>query len=114
MIGKLVTTLFIQLALINGELDFAVHIQGITIYHYFYSNLETTCTSGGKDAADKLADRHGMVNMGEIIPETGFYLLRTRENNRRRRSVRDLSGVFSAEPEVDWAQFQGANIRCRL
>ena len=55
-----------------------------------------------------------MVNMGEIIPETGFYLLRTRENNRRRRSVRDLSGVFSADPEVDWAQFQGANIRCRL
>ena len=86
MIGKLVTTLFIQLALINGELDFAVHIQGIIIYHYFYSNLETTCTSGGKDAADKLADRHGMVNMGEIIPETGFYLLRTRENNRRRHS----------------------------
>ena len=28
MIGKLVTTLIIQLALINGELDFAVHIQG--------------------------------------------------------------------------------------
>ena len=28
MIGKLVTILIIQLALINGELDFAVHIQG--------------------------------------------------------------------------------------
>ena len=28
MIGKLVTTLIIQLALIHGELDFAIHIQG--------------------------------------------------------------------------------------
>jgi len=95
MIGKLVTTLIIQLALINGELDFAVHIQG------------------GGNAADKLADRHGMVNMGEIIPATGYFLLRTRENSRRRRSVRDLSSVFTQDPEVDWSQFQGANIRVK-
>ena len=52
-----------------------------------------------------------MVNMGEIIPDTGYYLLRTRENSRRRRSVRDLSEVFTRDPEVDWSQFQGANIR---
>ena len=67
--------------------------------------------SGGENAADKLADRHGMVNMGEIIPDTGYFLLRTRENSRRRRSVRDLSSVFTQDPEVDWSQFQGANIR---
>ena len=66
---------------------------------------------GGNDAADVLADRHGMVNMGEIIPDTGYYLLRTRDNSRSRRSVRDLSAVFTRDPEVDWSEFQGANIR---
>lgn len=71
----------------------------------------TIVCSGGGNAADKLADRHGMVNMGEIIPATGYFLLRTRENSRRRRSVRDLSSVFTQDPEVDWSQFQGANIR---
>ena len=113
MIGKLVTTLIIQLAFINGELDFAVHIQGKPKQ---ISSVTRACNTtsfhlGGNDAADKLADRHGMVNMGEIIPDTGYYLLRTRENSRRRRSVRDLSAVFTRDPEVDWSQFQGANIR---
>ena len=71
----------------------------------------TTLRLGGNDAADVLADRHGMVNMGEIIPDTGYYLLRTRDNSRSRRSVRDLSAVFTRDPEVDWSEFQGANIR---
>lgn len=110
MIGKLFTTLILQLSLINGELDFAVHIQGKPNKNGTISYL-TILRLGGNDAADVLADRHGMVNMGEIIPDTGYYLLRTRDNSRSRRSVRDLSAVFTRDPEVDWSQFQGANIR---
>ena len=65
-----------------------------------------------------------MVNMGEIIPETGYFLLRTKvlgqlppfsphlmlgwfqENSRRKRSLGDLKKVFRADAEVDWSEFQ--------
>ena len=32
--------------------------------------------SGGDEAADKVAAKHHMINMGEIIPQSGYYLLR--------------------------------------
>ena len=51
-------TSFLTVAL--GELDFALHIKG------------------GSEAANRLAEKHQMVNMGEIIPETGYFLLRTK------------------------------------
>ena len=34
--------------------------------------------SGGSEAADRLAQKHQMVNVGEIIPGTGYFLLRTK------------------------------------
>jgi hypothetical protein len=32
--------------------------------------------------------RHGLVNVGEILPDSGYYLLRTRDNARHKRSLR--------------------------
>ena len=32
---------------------------------------------GGSSAAEKLAAKHQMVNMGEIIPDSGYFLLRS-------------------------------------
>ena len=54
-----------------------------------------------------------MVNMGEIIPETGYFLLRTKENTRRKRSLRDLKEVFKTDTEVDWSEFQAAKVRVK-
>jgi hypothetical protein len=38
--------------------------------------------------------RHGLVNVGEILPDSRFYLLRTRDNARHRRSIRYNMPVF--------------------
>ena len=42
------------LSLVVGELDWAVHVR-----------------EGGREAADRLASRHGMKNMGEVRQEDG-------------------------------------------
>ena len=39
--------------------------------------IDCKIIAGGDGAANKLADKHDMVNMGEIIPESGYYLLRS-------------------------------------
>ena len=56
---------------------------------------------GGTEAAEKLAEKHHMVNMGEIIPETGYFLLRTRVGQLLPASlhsnIRWISGKQSAE-----------------
>jgi hypothetical protein len=38
--------------------------------------------------------RHGLVNVGEILPDSRFYLLRTRDNARHKRSIRYNRPVF--------------------
>jgi len=83
------------LAVTLGELDFAIHVKG------------------GTEAANRLAEKHHMVNMGEIIPETGYFLLRTKENTRRKRSLRDLKEVFKTDTVVDWSEFQAAKVRVK-
>ena len=83
------------LSSVMGELDFAVHVEGGTL------------------AADKLAEKHHMQNMGEVIPDTNFFLLRTLENSRRKRSVSNLTHVFDMDPEVDWAEFQAPKVRVK-
>ena len=80
---------------VMGELDFAVHVEG------------------GSVAADVLAERHHMKNLGEVIPDTNYFLLRTLDNARRKRSVANLSFVFEKDPEVDWAEFQTPKVRVK-
>ena len=58
---------FLTVAL--GELDFAVRIPG------------------GSEATNRLAEKHQMVNMGEIIPETGYFLMRTKVSQLPSHSV---------------------------
>ena len=83
------------LSTVMGELDFAVHLEG------------------GSAAADCLAAKHGMQNMGEVIPDTNYFLLRTLDNSRHKRSVRNLTHVFDKDPEVDWAEFQAPKVRVK-
>ena len=63
-----------------GELDFAVHVKGAanTIFIPSLHIYTGYFLLGGPDAAERLAEKHHMVNMGEIIPETGYFLLRTK------------------------------------
>ena len=69
--------------------------------------------SGGAEAANRLAEKHHMINRGEIIPGTGYFLLRTEENSRRKRSLRDLKEVFRTDTEVDWSEFQASKVRVK-
>jgi len=78
-----------------AELEWAVHV------------------AGGAEQADILAQKHDMVNLGEIIQQTNYFLLRTKDNSRRKRSVSDLDSLFSGDGEVDWAEFQGPKIRVK-
>ena len=73
------------------EMDFAVHVKG------------------GHDAAESLARRHLMKNMGEIIPDTNYYWLRSLEKSRKKRSLRNLTQAFDMDEEVDvltWTSLQ--------
>jgi len=87
-----IINLLTHISIVMAELDFAVHIEG------------------GDEAANILADKHEMINMGEIIPESGYYLLRTHENSRRRRSLRNMTDLFLTDPEVDWSEYQSPKI----
>lgn len=84
------------LSLVVGELDWAVHVR-----------------EGGREAADRLAMRHGMRNMGEVIPDSNYYLLRTVDNHRRKRSLEDLDKVFREDQEIDWSEFQAPLVRVK-
>eukprot|EP00092_Neocalanus_flemingeri_P014184 GFUD01015303.1.p1 GENE.GFUD01015303.1~~GFUD01015303.1.p1 ORF type:complete len:647 (+),score=141.20 GFUD01015303.1:124-2064(+) len=94
MIKQEILLLFL-LCPVMGELDIAVHVEG------------------GRAAADILAARHAMQNLGEIIPDTNYYLLRRVEHSRQRRSVRNLSHVFDTDYEVDWAEVQTHRVRVK-
>merc|ERR1719189_1650498 len=78
-----------------AELEWAVHVKG------------------GAEMADKLAQRHGMKNLGEIIPQTNYYLLRTINIHRSKRSISDLDDIFSMDDDVDWAEYQTPKIRVK-
>ncbi|XP_023326698.1 furin-like protease kpc-1 [Eurytemora carolleeae] len=84
-----------MLHLTTAELEWAVHVKG------------------GREAADKLAQKHDLLNLGEIIPETDYYLLKTRDNSRRKRSIRDLSDILKNESDVDWSEFQAPKERVK-
>ena len=76
-------------------MDFAVHVKG------------------GQAAAENLARRHLMKNMGEIIPDTNYYWLRSLETSRKKRSLRNLSQAFDMDEEVDWMEFQSPKLRVK-
>jgi len=72
-----------------AQLDWAVHL------------------NGGIEAANALAKKHSMKNIGEIIPDTNYFLLRTvHSSSRERRSISDFADIFESETQVDWAEYQ--------
>lgn len=76
MIVRIAAVILTNLATILGELDFAVHVQGgKEMTNIFCGNCKYF--PGGSSAAEKLAAKHQMVNMGEIIPDSGYFLLRS-------------------------------------
>ena len=76
MIVRIAALILTNLATILGELDFAVHVQGgREMTNIFCGNCRYF--PGGSSAAEKLAAKHQMVNMGEIIPDSGYFLLRS-------------------------------------
>jgi len=85
----LLLSLLALVAELNAELDFAVHVK-----------------EGGGEAAERIARKHGMKNMGEVIPGSDYFLLRTVENSRRKRSVGELDHLFAEDSEIDWSEFQ--------
>ncbi len=44
--------------------------------------------------------RHGLVNVGEILPDSRFYLLRTRDNARHKRSIRYNRQCFGSGSNI--------------
>ena len=75
MIVRIAAVILTNLATILGELDFAVHVQGGREMKIF--SVDCKYFPGGSSAAEKLAAKHQMVNMGEIIPDSGYFLLRS-------------------------------------
>jgi hypothetical protein len=45
--------------------------------------------------------RHGLVNVGEILPDSRFYLLRTRDNARHKRSIRYNRAIQTSVSDPD-------------
>ena len=83
-----IINLLTHISIVMAELDFAVHIEGDYkilhftdnyIFNIFFIDCNIDDILGGDEAANILADKHEMINMGEIIPESGYYLLRSVE-----------------------------------
>ena len=82
---------------ILAELEFVVHLR----------------LGDGNKTADSVAAWHNMTNLGEIMEDSGLFLLRTVENTRHRRCVADLTNVFVGEEEVDWFEHQARRKRVK-
>ena len=63
----------------------------------------------GREAADRLAARHGFANMGQIGDLENYYLLERNDERRGKREARpdaDAARMLADEPEVEWFEQQ--------
>mgnify|MGYP003310454088 CR=1 FL=1 len=63
----------------------------------------------GEIAANALAERHNLINLGEVLPETNIYHFSLKKEHRRKRSVGHLSNIqklLEEASETKWVQHQ--------
>ncbi|CAI5438855.1 unnamed protein product [Caenorhabditis angaria] len=80
-----------------------------------YTNEWAVQISGGKEAADRLAEKHGYINLGSIISGGDYYLFRDgRRHSRSNRKTRSLAAnQLQHETEVEWMEQQIAKRRVK-
>ena len=61
---------------------------------------------GGKAAADSIAERNQMRNMGQVLPDSNYFLFSTKNNTRYKRSINDPRRVLAMDPGVHWVELQ--------
>jgi furin len=67
----------------------------------------------GLEAAERVAARHGLESQGEVLPGSGYYLLRAAVGSRRRRALAELARRLEGDPEVDWSEVQAPLVRVK-
>ena len=82
------TILILFLSRVIAEQELAVHV------------------GGGKAAADSIAERNQMRNMGQVLPDSNYFLFSTKNNTRYKRSINDPRRVLAMDPGVHWVELQ--------
>ena len=90
----ILSIIFVQLfsskTVVNGE-EWALHIED------------------GEQAANALATRHNLMNLGEVLPESNIYHFSLKHEHRGKRSAEDISEIHEAlkvTPEIKWIEHQ--------
>ncbi len=60
--------------------------------------------------ADKVAQEHDLVNLGEVVPDSGLYHFRD-DRKRKRRSPGDLEASLTSHPHVAEAEAQTTSLK---
>eukprot|EP00092_Neocalanus_flemingeri_P010889 GFUD01011728.1.p2 GENE.GFUD01011728.1~~GFUD01011728.1.p2 ORF type:complete len:109 (+),score=43.49 GFUD01011728.1:157-483(+) len=78
-------------------------MSGEKVYH----NQFAVEVEGGKEAADQLAERHGLVNTGQIGALEGHFLLESHKIEKRSAEpCATTHGLLASDPEVKWFEQQ--------
>ena len=98
---------------------------GLLVFIFLQLNLPQTIVNGeewaihvenGETAANALAHRHNLLNLGEVLPESNIYHLALKHEHRGKRSVEDLSSIHDSlkeAPETKWLEHQTSLKRSR-
>ncbi len=83
---------------------------GLDLSSHIYHSQFAVLIPHGKGAADKLAERHGFKNLGQIGDLENYYLFeRADQSGRSKRSVKpdsEAAHVLEEDPEVEWFEQQ--------
>ena len=70
----------------------------------------------GEAAANQLASRHNLVNLGEVLPESNIYHFSFKHEQRGKRSAEDISSIhelLKEAPETRWIEHQAILTRSK-
>merc|ERR1712106_764145 len=72
-----------------------------------YQNQFAVKVEGGKEAADDLADKHGLVNLGQVGALEGHFLLESHMLEKMSAEpCLTTQGLLSTDPAVLWCEQQ--------
>ncbi|XP_070543444.1 furin-1-like isoform X1 [Ptychodera flava] len=88
----------------------AVIVVVLSILHFIqcdiYTNKWAVHVYGGKEEADRLAEKYGIINLGEIIPEH-YHFMDRRVHKRSARATNARHHILlQKEPSVRWLEQQ--------
>ncbi|KAK1157158.1 proprotein convertase subtilisin/kexin type 4-like [Acipenser oxyrinchus oxyrinchus] len=96
------------------RLLFFVHVIKVCLAKEIYTNSWAALIVGSPEEADKIAQRHGFINLGKVFPDDNYYHLKHRavaQMSLREHSSHSVR--LKKHPRVRWFEQQTVKIRKR-